>query len=45
MYYRCCLGYRLVNCPEWAVEIIKCYLYCMCFFYEEQLVCKGLCFV
>ena len=37
------MGYKLVNCPECAVEIVKCYLCCMCFVFEECIVCKGLC--
>ena len=33
-----------MNCPECAIiEIFKCYLYCMCFVWEEWIVCKGLC--
>ena len=37
------MGYKLVNCPERVIEIVKNYLYCMCFVYEEWIVWKGFC--
>ena len=36
------MGYKLVNCPERPIEIVKFHLYCVCFVYEEWIVCKGL---